>query len=116
MTVVSAPSPLRVQQSGSGSSGIEQALPFLDTPVPKCQVGESAAYVVLLAAGPRGQAAPQALAHLARAAECRDHLLGNFATEVLRRAGGSYSYPLRERTLNAEHHLKIRKLESGSAT
>ena len=60
-----------------------------------------------------GQAAPPTLAHLLRAAECQDHLLGNFATEVLRRAG-SRSHPLQERTLNAQQ-LKIRKLE-GSET
>lgn len=67
---------------------MQQVLPFLDTPVPKCQVGQSAAYAILLAAGPQGEAPPHVLAHLAQVLEVtQDHLLAHFAEEVLRRSG-----------------------------
>ncbi|CAJ1431987.1 unnamed protein product [Effrenium voratum] len=64
------------------------AFPFLEqsvAPLVKTQAGESAAYAVLLAAGPRGAAPPQVLAKLAVAAATRnDLLMSNFAAEVRR--------------------------------
>lgn len=102
---------------------MQQVLPFLDTPIPKCQVGEGAAYAILLAAGPRGQAPPHVLAHLAQVVDSPDHILGSFALEVLRRAGhvpcrprpGRPRLALREapswgNAAPMEQHPKIRKL------
>lgn len=100
---------------------MQQVLPYLETSIPKCQVGEGAAYAILLAAGPKGQAPPNVLAHMAQAMESPDHLLANFAVELLRRAGhlpgvNASNRPrlaLKEVMWNGtmhEHHQKMRKL------
>eukprot|EP00439_Symbiodinium_sp_Y106_P046071 s2876_g5.t2 len=68
-----------------------EVLPYLEqsgATWAKTQTGECAAYAILLAAGLKGQVPPQVLGKLVGVITTKgDHLMANFASEVLRRSG-----------------------------